>query len=154
MLDEFSQYPLAQAQVARIVKEADIARGAFYKYFDDLTDAYNYLYHQAISDIHVNLNPGRDFDVDTCYKMVAEFIDATDKSDYRNLIKMHITKNEAILNNDPKYIKRMAQLDASMWSAMTLSHEAIRSILLTPEDKELILKRYRQGLELLRKGMS
>ena len=45
---EFSNYALTDAQVARIVKEANIARGAFYKYFDDLTDAYLYVYRQAI----------------------------------------------------------------------------------------------------------
>ena len=42
MLDEFSNYDLNQANVARIVKEAGIARGAFYTYFDDLEDAYLY----------------------------------------------------------------------------------------------------------------
>lgn len=47
LLHEFSQHSLADAQVARIVKEANIARGAFYKYFTDLTDAYLYLYQIA-----------------------------------------------------------------------------------------------------------
>ena len=42
LLHEFSNHPLPDAQVARIVTEAEIARGAFYKYFDDLTDAYAY----------------------------------------------------------------------------------------------------------------
>ena len=48
LVTEFSQHPLAQAQVARIVKQADIARGAFYKYFSDLTDAYQYAFKAAI----------------------------------------------------------------------------------------------------------
>jgi AcrR family transcriptional regulator len=42
MLIEFSRYPLGKAKVAHIVEGADIARGSFYKYFDDLTDAYRY----------------------------------------------------------------------------------------------------------------
>lgn len=37
LLNEFSNHTLATAQVARIVKDAQIARGAFYKYFDNLT---------------------------------------------------------------------------------------------------------------------
>ena len=49
LLTEFSQHSLASAQVARIVKQAGIARGAFYKYFADLTEAYQYLYQVAIS---------------------------------------------------------------------------------------------------------
>ena len=40
LLNEFSAHPLADAQVARIVQQAQIARGAVYKYFTDLTDAY------------------------------------------------------------------------------------------------------------------
>ncbi|MCT7693769.1 MAG: TetR/AcrR family transcriptional regulator, partial [Lactobacillus iners] len=52
MLDEFSNYDLNQANVARIVKEAGIARGAFYTYFDDLEDAYLYVYNKAMLQIH------------------------------------------------------------------------------------------------------
>ena len=52
LLTEFSQHSLASAQVARIVKKAGIARGAFYKYFTDLTEAYQYLYQVAILEIH------------------------------------------------------------------------------------------------------
>lgn len=33
LLAEFSQHSLADAQVARIIAAAQIARGAFYKYF-------------------------------------------------------------------------------------------------------------------------
>lgn len=43
IISEFSQYPLSQGSVARIVKKADIARGSFYQYFDDLEDAYYYV---------------------------------------------------------------------------------------------------------------
>ncbi len=44
LLHEFSEVSLSKAQVAPIVKDAEIARGAFYKYFSDLTDAYIFLY--------------------------------------------------------------------------------------------------------------
>ena len=55
LLKEFSTYPLAKAQVARIVKDAGIARGAFYKYFGDLKDSYTYLYGLAMKDVHMGL---------------------------------------------------------------------------------------------------
>ena len=64
LLEEFSTYPLADAKVSHIVKKADIARGAFYKYFDDLTDAYVYMYHIAIDTIHANMSPNEKFDPD------------------------------------------------------------------------------------------
>ena len=37
LLTEFSQHSLPDAEVARIIKQAGISRGAFYKYFPDLT---------------------------------------------------------------------------------------------------------------------
>ena len=56
LLKEFTEQPLATAQVATIVKTAGIARGAFYKYFEDLTDAYRYLYGVAMQDIHSDIS--------------------------------------------------------------------------------------------------
>lgn len=56
LLNEFSQHPLATAQVSRIVKDAGIARGAFYKYFQDLPDAYLYLYQKAMKQVHQPLD--------------------------------------------------------------------------------------------------
>ena len=55
LVTEFSQHPLAQAQVARIVKQADIARGAFYKYFSDLKDAYQYAFKAVIGRLHMGI---------------------------------------------------------------------------------------------------
>lgn len=52
LLHEFVEHPLAEAQVARIVQEAEIARGAFYKYFTDLTDAYNYTFAFVMGAVH------------------------------------------------------------------------------------------------------
>ncbi|MBA1434384.1 TetR/AcrR family transcriptional regulator [Bombilactobacillus bombi] len=56
LLTEFSHYPLPQAQVARIVEQAQIARGSFYKYFTDLIDAYVYVLRKALVQIHSNLS--------------------------------------------------------------------------------------------------
>ena len=78
LLEEFSTYPLADAKVSHIVKKADIARGAFYKYFDDLTDAYVYMYHIAIDTIHANMSPDEKFDPDHFYDRVIKFIDKKD----------------------------------------------------------------------------
>lgn len=55
LLEEFSRAPLSQAQVSNIVESAHIARGAFYRYFDDLTDAYRYMLAQALRALHHGL---------------------------------------------------------------------------------------------------
>src|SRR5690625_6567905 len=75
LLKEFSTYPLAKAQVARIVKDAGIARGAFYKYFGDLKDSYTYLYGLAMKDVYMGLLTRlRDFELEDFYKMSFDFI--------------------------------------------------------------------------------
>lgn len=40
---EFSRVPLEKAVIANIVKDADIPRGSFYQYFENIEDLFNYL---------------------------------------------------------------------------------------------------------------
>lgn len=42
---EFSRVPLDKAVIANIVKEAEIPRGSFYQYFDNVEDLFVYLIH-------------------------------------------------------------------------------------------------------------
>jgi len=44
-IEEFADNSLDKANVTRIVEAADIPRGSFYQYFDDLLDAYRYVLH-------------------------------------------------------------------------------------------------------------
>ncbi len=43
-LDEFAAHTFDNASIARIVDGAEIPRGSFYQYFDDLEDLYRYLF--------------------------------------------------------------------------------------------------------------
>lgn len=154
LLKEFSQYSIEDAQVARIVKEAKIARGAFYKYFDDLADAYLYLYRQAMGEIHMGFGSNlRKFDPNVFYQMTVNFIDKTENSKYRELIKLHLSRNRIVLHPDlGQASKQMLKLDAKTWSAMVLTHEAINLVLFDPEHRKQNLDRYKESLELLEKG--
>ena len=80
LLKEFSAHTLASTQVARIVKEAGIARGAFYKYFEDLTDAYQYLFKLVMRDLHTGLT-GR-MGADELYQMTKDFVTKATGSQY------------------------------------------------------------------------
>ncbi|WEG72664.1 TetR/AcrR family transcriptional regulator [Vagococcus intermedius] len=51
-LKEFSQYNIHEASVANIVRDSNISRGSFYKYFVDIEDLYYYLYHEITSQAH------------------------------------------------------------------------------------------------------
>ena len=153
LLNEFSHHALTDSQVARIVKDAEIARGAFYKYFDDLTDAYMYLYRIAIRDIHVNMSPGDKFDPDFFYERVLKFIDDTRHSKYEPMMRLHMLQNEAALPSSMRInSEQLLHMSPEMWGAMVLSHEVIISVFADPDNKEQNLKRYKEALYLLDKG--
>ena len=54
LLSEFSHHSLANAQVARIIKTAGIARGTFYKYFPNLLDAYQWLLGVIMGELQLH----------------------------------------------------------------------------------------------------
>ena len=152
LLKEFSTYPLAKAQVARIVKDAGIARGAFYKYFGDLKSAYLYLYRLAMKEVHMG-PPTRlkNFDSESFYKMTVDFINQTENSIYFNLIKLHLSQNQAFLGENERQKEVFLNLDSRVWAAMVLTHEAIDLALFDKKNKEKILKRYHESLSLLQR---
>ncbi|BDR59937.1 transcriptional regulator [Lactobacillus xylocopicola] len=151
LLREFSNYPLQKAQVARIVKDAGIARGAFYKYFDDLPDSYQYLYQCALKEIHAHLKIGPIFDPKLFYQSVVQFIEHTQSSKFAELIKMHVLSNESVVAK-PFSNDASIELSPQNWSAMVLSHATIHMVLENPRQKKAVLSRFKAGLELLEKG--
>lgn len=152
LIDEFSSRPLAEAEVAPIVKQAGIARGAFYKYFDDLKDAYRYIYGVAMKDIHIRINQAvakGEFEPNFYVKQVTAFVDGVSQSSYRDLVKMHLKRNESLIDEDFDDVN----LSGRQWAAMVLSHQVIKQILLNPKERDVLIKRLRDVLmQLARKG--
>lgn len=54
-MKEFSNKPLKEASVANIIIDADIPRGSFYQYFNDIEDLYYYLLDFYAKDIKKHL---------------------------------------------------------------------------------------------------
>ena len=152
LLTEFSEHALVDAQVARIVKQADIARGAFYKYFDDLTDAYQYSYHLALQDIHAQLRPTAAYDAAVYLTQVEQFVDQAQNSQYYALIQRHFTDNADVLEQpNPERAAQMTALAPNVWAASILSHETIKQIMLYPELKAQLLDQLQHALALMDK---
>ena len=147
LLSEYSQRPLALAQVAPIVKEAQIARGAFYKYFADQKDAYQYLYQLALKEIHADTQnlPLTKETVDVFVEQTRLFLDTVATCKYRNLIKLHTLYNAAYLGEKPLPI----QLPPEIWATANLCHQAIKDVMLAPETKEAVLDRLKATLQKL-----
>ena len=66
-IQEFSEYPLEEVSIKRIVEGASIARGSFYQYFDDIDDLFVYILNLAKEHIQtykkneMELHPTMDF---------------------------------------------------------------------------------------------
>lgn len=146
LLHEFSEHSLATAQVARIVKEAEIARGAFYKYFANLKDAYQYLYAKAMRDIHQNVatTPHQLMSAQDYFEQTREFVQKVHGSRYYDLIKLHLRCNEGMLPLRP-----VSRIPALQWTIMTINHEAIKECLNFPAEQTMILQRLLQALQRL-----
>lgn len=101
VLQEFSLHPLAEAQVSRIVTAAEISRGAFYVYFRDLADAYQYVLDIALADVHGGLREAigedRTDSLNTMYSYTAQIVRKIAASPYRDLFEMHWRLNDSHL---------------------------------------------------------
>lgn len=148
LLTEFSHHSLPDAEVARIIKHAAISRGAFYKYFTDLTDAYTYLLKEVMEEIHTPIPAknqhlsGEDY-----YQLVVDFVDRVQQSPYYEFVRYHFLTNEAVL------MVRRSPLNYGdlEWAVMTLCHATINECLQDPTDQAGALKRLETVLHKLTK---
>lgn len=155
LLDEFSRAPLSQAQVSNIVQSAHIARGAFYRYFDDLTDAYRYMLAQALRALHHGLPHSSEQAANrpdnleqlatTAYRQARLFVEQTYQSQYYQLMYWYYHENN--MSFAPSSFQ--PEESAEVWAVATLSHVAIRECLLDRANVPTYLARLREALEKL-----
>lgn len=152
LLEEFSKHDLADVQVARIVKSARIARGAFYKYFADLTDAYRYLYQYAMNDLHdTRIRAHRLLTAQEYVDQVTTFLEQVSASPYQELIQRHYAVNEALLHT--QVVPRLRPASAVEWAVMVLVHETIKEALWQPQERSEATQRLAEALtSLLARG--
>ncbi|WP_251574464.1 TetR/AcrR family transcriptional regulator [Limosilactobacillus agrestimuris] len=149
LLKEFSSHSLADAQVARIVKDAGIARGAFYKYFENIQTAYIYLYQQAVIEIHTGIVGKQKLSAEDYYQQVSSFVNVVNGSKYHEMMKLHFEINEQLVEIAGN--RNLRPKSANEWAIMLLSHETIRECLEKPSQSVKLLKRYYQAIVPLTK---
>lgn len=147
LLVEFSHHSLADAQVARIVTTAQIARGAFYKYFSDLTDAYYYLYDSVLELIHpAQIRQHKLLTAVEYTKRVKEFIERVCDSRYYGLVKLHYQYNAPLLSG---HQSSLMPVSTQEWGVMVLIHETIKECLLEPQNSGHALQRLQTLLKVI-----
>lgn len=151
LLNEFSNHSLSEAQVSRIVQESGIARGAFYKYFDDLKDAYSYLYHYALKDIHQDIatESTEKLRPSEYIEQVRDFVEKSTNSRYFALVKMHLLHNESLFMTP--FNNHLITEDEFHWATQVMIHDAIKQILIAPDNQKIILEKLANVLQALAK---
>lgn len=147
LLNEFAHHPLNKAQVARIIKDASISRGAFYKYFDDLTDAYQYLLHRELDHVHVDLENQNYTDPQLVIQQMRRFIDEAHGLPSYSLFQMHFKYNENLLR---PFIPTTT-MKTTTWMYFILSHETLRSLFLDPANQEFYFNRFKTAISQIGK---
>lgn len=147
LVDEFSTHTLATAQVARIIKQAGIARGTFYKYFPDLVDAYQWLLKVVMEDLR--LHPAKlveGHSVTEYQTAIQQLMNRISQSNYGAFLKNYYEVNEGFLASRNADDQPGLQLDSRQWATMILCHQAIEECLLTPTHQAEIIERLGKAL--------
>ncbi|MHA8262438.1 TetR/AcrR family transcriptional regulator [Lactobacillaceae bacterium Melli_B3] len=173
LLNEFSHYKLSEAQVARIIKDCDIARGSFYKYFDDLNDSYNYTLKRVLDEVHFDvfakIKQEQQNTLNSFYQATADFIERISRSKYRKFYQMHVAYNQYNLKAAPfdyhemsaerlimvvngKPVTNHKLVVVAYKSATDASHDTIRSILLGA-DQQVELDDLKTLFEIMNRGL-
>lgn len=144
LLDEFSHYSLEQAQVARIVQSAGIARGAFYKYFDSLTAAYEWLLNDVMQKLDIHHLTIDQHTADDFVEWVEMLNQRVQYSEYHDLLVHHYQTNAGVLRQS--FMNEQRCLTSKEWAVMVLCHEAFRELLLNESAGDEVDQRLRQSL--------
>lgn len=150
LLTVFSTDSLNDAKVSTIVAQAKIARGAFYKYFANLTDAYQYVFGLAMKSIHQPFNY-RNLEPESIIQTIQEFVNQQRDSKYHDFIKLYYQKNQYLL--PPLYQPDVSKLTPEQWSSSILVHQTIKDCLLHPDQEHQYLHLLSVSLKQLFKGV-
>ncbi|CAI2659967.1 TetR/AcrR family transcriptional regulator [Apilactobacillus kunkeei] len=173
LINEFSNHRLMDAQVARIIKDCSIARGSFYKYFDDINDSYQYALKRVLSEIHFDvfaqLKAEPTDSLHAFYVATESFINELEDSDYEQFYRQYVLFNQYELkhveydyNNlpDDKLIlmvngQKITDIKTIVLTykwASRAAHQTIRTVLSGGDDKQA-LSDFSDLLKLINKGL-
>ena len=105
---EFSRVPLHEAVISNIIKSAQISRGSFYQYFEDLEDLFFYLLEEHVKKnreqfiVHLRQNKGDLINtfIDVFQSMLKDFQDENHRIFFRNaFLNMNHKVSNAFTNN-------------------------------------------------------
>lgn len=143
---EFTVNPLRKSRVSNIIKEADIPRGSFYQYFDDLDDLYYYVIDDEFENVYKAGNRFTDVTDD-----LFEFAQISFEYDYkgfiddrRHMFMMNVFKS---ISSNEEYIVNFNKMRRD-YIMTILNKMDLSNIRFTEEDD--LIKMYRMIQEIKR----
>lgn len=173
---EFANYTLREASINRIIKDANISRGSFYMYFNDIMDIYKYVvnvYKKNIKEVflkYLKINHG---DVFQSFIDIYDYIIETgSKPANRNLCKkiytnlsirsMHVSIEKQdffdfnaiadLVDRTKLNIETEEEFHCILGMLMSLTIRFVVPVLVFDKERETIRKALLLHFELLKKG--
>lgn len=153
LLNEFSQHPLSEAKVSRVIVDAGISRGAFYKYFVNIQDAYDYTYQETIKIVHAPLR----FSISAINQMtpekyvnnLREFLVFARETQYGQFIINYLFCTSLKDRPLPHYENECES--PISWAVRNMCHAAVYDIVIGKKSQEETLNQLFQILQILMK---
>lgn len=130
--EEFTQNELHKSRVSNIIKKAEIPRGSFYQYFEDLTDLYYYVINDSFDSIEEMGQKYAQFTDD-----IFEYASLSFMYDYEGFVhdKRHQFMRNVVksISDDKRYIENFVNRRIS-YIENVLSHMNLQNVRLKDHD--------------------
>ncbi|BBM17091.1 TetR/AcrR family transcriptional regulator [Enterococcus malodoratus] len=173
LLTIFYEKPVSQVKVSEIVSALQMSRGIFYKYFEDLNDAYDYLIHFYAGQVHGEIIDYMTQQEDDFFQGIEAFlllyVDLDERSDrYRQLVLL--AQNSYLFSYRPKAdhgveaweklleknnfaMPTLEEQISFLYFSMKLVIDSLTDMLANQWGEEELLKDFRFKTEWLLKGI-
>lgn len=179
-IDELNRVSISDFSINQVVKNAGIARGSFYIYFENVQDIIEYVmkeYKNKLSENMILTLKKNDGDIFETYKeifmWIIDFIGSEENTIMKQNIMKYLVNNldnssvnkcreegkEFITELNKNIDKELLNIsdDKEIYLVLdilnSISKNSIEEIVILKEDKNNIVKRYIDKIELLKKGL-
>ncbi len=170
--NEFEENTIKEASVAHIVDKLDIARGTFYKYFNDIEDCYFYVLMSETRELHeifMDTVSNKEYDfissLEKYGELVANEIHREDKYKlYKNRFlgwtadiqirwQEYFRENNCRLRTEAKFFSNDISAE-EMHIIKAVVHDLVERNFLNNWTKQELLDKYKEQIKILENGIA
>lgn len=179
-IDELNRVSISDFSINQVVKKAGIARGSFYIYFENVQDIIEYVMKEYKNKLYENMtlllkkNNGDIFETYIeIFNWIIDFISSEENINMKQNIMKYLVNNidnsniKKCREDEKDYIKQIVEdIDKKLLNIFeekeiylvldilnSISKNSIEEIVILKEDKNKIVKRYINKIELVKKGL-